>query len=243
MVRFWAIADTHLSFGKPRDMTRFGEKWHNHAERIASAWQACVALHDVVIVAGDISWASSQKRVLPDLEWLAQLNGTKVLLRGNHDHWWKDIQTARQLAEPLGFRLLEGDALRIDGAVVCGAMGHLAPNDPHYVPDPKKDRFSRELARLESALQHGQALRQADEPLLLVMHYPPFTTDGQPTAYSALIARYQPTACLYGHLHHDREWSVAKQGLHDGVQYHLVAADFLEMTPRLVWQTPTERSE
>jgi predicted phosphohydrolase len=243
LVRFWAIADTHLSFGKARDMTRFGEKWRDHTERIAAAWQAHVAPEDVVLVCGDISWASSEKRVLPDLVWLAALNGTKVLLRGNHDHWWDSAQQARRLAEPLGFHLLEGDALRIGGAVICGAMGHIAPNDPFYVPHPKKDRFSRELARLESALQCGQTLRQADEPLLLLMHYPPFTSDGQPTAYSALIARHKPTLCLYGHLHHAKEWEIVPQGLYEGVQYHLVAADYLEMTPRLVWQTPATRLE
>lgn len=243
MVRFWAIADTHLSFGKPRDMTRFGEKWRDHTERLAAAWQTHVAPQDVVLIGGDISWASSKSRVLPDLRWLAELNGTKVLLRGNHDHWWDDIHVARNLAEPLGFYLLEGDAVRLSGAVICGTMGHLAPNDPYYAPDPKKDRFSRELARLESALQQGQALRQDGEPLFVLMHYPPFTSDGQPTAYSALIARYQPTACLYGHLHHDKEWELAQQGLYEGVHYHLVAADYLHMTPRLVWGSASDAPE
>jgi predicted phosphohydrolase len=243
LIRFWAIADTHLSFGKARDMVRFSERWHNHTERLAVAWQTHIAPEDVVLLLGDISWAHSGKQALLDLVWLQQLNGRKVLLRGNHDYWWDNVQKARQLAEPLGFHLLEGDALRLHGAVICGAMGHIAPNDPYYAPDPRKDRFSRELARLESALQRGQALRQAGEPLLLIMHYPPFTSDGQPTAYSELIAHYQPTICLYGHLHHAKEWLLAKQGLHEGVHYQLVAADFLEMTPRLVWQAPATRSE
>lgn len=241
MIRFWAIADTHLSFGKARDMTRFGEKWRDHTERLAVAWQAVVAPHDVVMLLGDISWASSVKGVMPDLEWLSQLNGTKILLRGNHDHWWGSLEKARRIAEPLGFHLLEGDALSLHGVIICGAMGHWAPNDPFFEPNPRKDRFGRELARLEAALQHAQALRQADEPILLIMHYPPFTSDGQPTAYTALIARYQPTMCLYGHLHHDREWLLAKQGLYEGVRYDLVAADFLQMTPRLVWQVPATR--
>ncbi len=241
MIRFWAIADTHLSFSKARDMVRFGEKWRNHTERLAMAWRACVAPQDVVLIAGDISWASSTKHVLPDLAWLTMLPGTKVLLRGNHDHWWDSIRQARQLAEPLGFHLIEGDALCLHGVTICGAMGHIAPNDPFYAPDPKKDRYTRELQRLESALQHGQTMRQNGDPLLLMMHYPPFTSEGQPTAYTALISRYKPTLCLYGHLHHDKEWQLAQQGIYEGVQYHLVAADFLEMTPRLIWQVPAVR--
>jgi hypothetical protein len=55
--RFWAIADTHLSFGKPKDMTRFGEKWQDHTQRLALTWNKTIAPNDVVMLAGDISWA------------------------------------------------------------------------------------------------------------------------------------------------------------------------------------------
>jgi predicted phosphohydrolase len=62
LIRFWAIADTHLSFGKARDMVRFSERWHNHTERLAVAWQTHIAPEDVVLLLGDISWAHSGKQ-------------------------------------------------------------------------------------------------------------------------------------------------------------------------------------
>jgi hypothetical protein len=242
MTRIWAIADTHLSFHKPKDMAKFGGKWVDHEATIALHWRTQIAEGDVVLLPGDISWAQSPNRVWPDLNWLRALPGRKVLLRGNHDHWWKDIDKVRKIVEPMGFYALEGDCILLDGVVIAGAMGHVAPHDPYFHPDPPKDRYQRELARLEQALVSSAEARTAEVgeaeerlPLILIMHYPPFTSDGQRTAYVDLISRFQPTLCLYGHLHHQREWEVACQGEFEGVQYALVAADYLGMKPKLVW--------
>jgi hypothetical protein len=248
MTRFWAIADTHLSFARPKDMARFGGKWVDHEAQLAQHWQAQVADADVVLLPGDVSWAQQPNRVWPDLNWLRQLPGRKLLLRGNHDHWWKQIEKVRKMAEPLGFLALEGDSVTIDGVVIAGAMGHLAPHDPFYKEDATKDRYNRELARLEAALRHGTEARQTDTgdplPMIVMMHYPPFTSDGQRTAYVDLISRFQPTMCVYGHLHHQKEWDIARNDVFEGVQYALVAADYLEMKPHLIWttndQSPTE---
>lgn len=239
-VCFWAIADTHLSFAKPKDIARFGHKWEHHEDRLAEAWRDLIGPDDVVLLPGDVSWAQTQPKALVDLNWLTALPGRKVLLRGNHDHWWKSIDVARKIASPLGFYLLEGDSITLDGVVICGAMGHIAPGDPYYVEDPKKDRYQRELARLECALQHGTEHRTPGQPMILIMHYPPFTSEGKPTAYVDLITRYQPTMCLYGHLHHSGEWKAAMNGDYYGVIYRLVAADYVEMIPQQVLTTEVQ---
>jgi uncharacterized protein len=235
LTRFWAIADTHLSFAKERDLTRFGEKWLNHTDRISEAWKAQIQPDDVVLLPGDVSWAQSPGRIWPDLHWLEALPGRKVLLRGNHDHWWRDVYKVRKIVEPMGFYALEGDSIVLDGVIICGAMGHIAPHDPYYTENARKDRYNRELKRLESALSDSASKRQADQPLILMMHYPPFTSQGGPTAYVDLISHYKPTLCLYGHLHKHAEWEVARHGMYEGVHYQLVASDYLEMRPLLVW--------
>lgn len=233
-IRCWALADTHLSFGKPKDMSKFGAKWENHTEQIATAWHQLVAPGDIVLIPGDISWASTMRRFEADLAWLSNLPGRKVLLRGNHDHWWIDISRVRKIIETWGFYALEGDSITLDGVIICGAMGHVAPQDPYYVEDATRNRYARELRRLEAALTQATAQRAADQPVILMMHYPPFTSDGKPTAYVDLITSFQPTLCVYGHLHHEAEWEVACNTLYNGVQYQLVAADFLEMKPCLI---------
>src|SRR5579863_1168066 len=102
MVQFWSIADTHLSFGKPKNMARFGERWEDHPGQIAAAWRACVVPDDVVLIPGDFSWADKPTKVIADLEWLSGLPGRKVLVRGNHDHWWRSIEDVRKVLEPYG---------------------------------------------------------------------------------------------------------------------------------------------
>ncbi|MEP7285270.1 MAG: metallophosphoesterase [Chloroflexota bacterium] len=232
--RFWTIADTHLSFGKPKPMARFGDQWIDHPESIATAWKRDIAPDDVVLIPGDISWAQTVTKFEADLVWLSALPGRKVLVRGNHDHWWKEIGQVRKIVEPFGFYALEGDSITLDGVVICGAMGYLAPDDPYYVEDPRKDRYHRELTRLERALKHGTEQRTPGQVMILMMHYPPFTSEGKPTGFVDLITQYQPTICVYGHLHRRSEWDVACNGLYNGVRYVLTAADYLEMTPHLL---------
>ena len=231
MTHIWAIADTHLSFGKPKNLARFGERWVDHPTRLAEAWHARVQAEDVVLIPGDVSWADKPVRVMVDLEWLAALPGKKVLLRGNHDHWWRNIDEVRKVIEPFGFYALEGDSITLGGAVICGAMGYMSPNDPYFETDTRQDRFPRELARLEAALIDGVARRIGKQPLIVLLHYPPFTSDGQPTAFTELLRRYQPTLCLYGHLHREHEWTVAINGNFQGIDYRLIAADYLNMIP------------
>lgn len=40
---------------------------------------------DLILIPGDISWASTASRVREDLRWLAERPGLKVVGRGNHD--------------------------------------------------------------------------------------------------------------------------------------------------------------
>lgn len=234
MAQFWAIADTHLSFGKAKDMARFGERWVDHTQRIAESWRMNVSAEDVVLLPGDVSWAVKLSKVSADLAWLSALPGRKVLVRGNHDHWWRDLDETRKALEPFGFYGLQGDCQTFDGVLVCGAMGYMSPNDPYFEKDTRKDRYERELKRLETALQSGAEQRTSDQPWIVMLHYPPFTSDGQPTAFVEAITRAKPTLCLYGHLHRATEWQVAANGIYEGVDYRLVAADFIDMTPQRI---------
>ena len=229
---FWSIGDLHLSFAKPRDFSQFGNVWHEHTQKLERNWRECVAPQDVVLLAGDTSWATSFARFKPDLEWLEDLPGRKVLVRGNHDLWWRDVHKVRKQYLPKNFYVLQGDCLEIDGVLLCGAQGHIAPNDPYYVPDPPKNRFEREMKSLSSALENAAKARSPGQPLVIMMHYPPFTSDGQPTPYSVMIEKLAPAYCIYGHLHKPDEWQTAVSGFRNGINYALLAADYLEMMPQ-----------
>jgi predicted phosphohydrolase len=232
---FWAIGDMHLSFAKPRDFTQFGEKWHDHADRIAVHWRQCVQPHDVVLMLGDTSWANSVSRVRPDFEWLAALPGRKIMVRGNHDRWWSNIKKVRRNILPEGFYALQGDCMEVEGVLLCGAQGHIAPDDPFYRPDPPHNRYQRELDTLQMAVDAVKQARQPGQPLIILLHYQPFTSDARPTAYSALVEELAPAMCLYGHLHRSSEWEAAINGQRAGIDYRLLSADFVDMMLQEVW--------
>ena len=96
-MKVFAIGDLHLAGGTGKTMDRFGDHWLNHDQKIFDAWERLVSEDDLVIVAGDTSWAMRLEDALPDLNRIGEAKGTKLLIKGNHDYWWetKSKMTAR----------------------------------------------------------------------------------------------------------------------------------------------------
>jgi len=225
-MRVFAIADPHLghAVGKPMDI--FGPAWKGHAARMAEAWRATVGADDVVLVAGDISWALKLGDALPDLEFLDSLPGSKVLLKGNHDYWW----TSRAKVEamlPSSMRLLQNDAVDLgDGLGVVGTRGWTPPGAPRAGAEDEKI-YQREVGRLQLSIQ---AAGDRFGRLIAMLHYPPIYADQGETAFVPLMRDAGVRACVYGHLHGpDHRYAV--RGARDGIRYYFVAADAVDFTP------------
>jgi predicted phosphohydrolase len=71
----------------------------------------------------------------------------------------------------------------------------------------------------------------AETPLFVLWHYPPFDAHRRPGPCAALCQQFSVTACVYGHLHRQSEWSAAVQGIVGGVRFHCVAADAIGFRP------------
>lgn len=226
---FWTISDLHLSGSQPKPMDIFGARWRNHPERIAAAWRERVRPEDTVLVAGDISWAMRLEEAMPDLEYIHALPGRKVLCKGNHDYWWDRAGPLRPKLPP-SIAVVEADALDAGEAVVCGTRGWVAPGTPGFAPDTDQRIYTRELGRLDRALQAAQKLAQGAKPIVVMIHYPPFI-DRRPTEFAQRIAAAGAAACVYGHLHRPEDWGGATQGTVDGVFYQLTACDYLGFGP------------
>ena len=52
----YTIADLHLSFGSEKPMDVFSG-WDNYVDRLKKNWESKVKERDVVVIAGDVSWA------------------------------------------------------------------------------------------------------------------------------------------------------------------------------------------
>jgi uncharacterized protein len=233
----WAISDLHLSFARPERRERYAARWRDHADRIAAAWRQAVRTGDLVLLPGDLSMARNHREVQPDLEWLGALPGTKILSPGNHDRWWNGAEPVRRLLRR-AMIAVDGDAAETHGVVVCGSRG-ASP----LTGDADPATADRALAALEQALDHAMRLRGGDDrPLYVLWHFPPFDAHGRPGPWVARFEQAGVTACVYGHLHIQSQWSLAVQGVVRGVRYHCVAADAVGFRPLRI-NAPPERSK
>jgi len=230
-VRVFAIADPHLSSQNPKPMDVFGPGWEGHPEAFFEGWRRVVGPDDLVIVAGDISWAMRLDEALPDLQAIAELPGRKVLLRGNHDYWWPSISRLRA-ALPAGMYAIQNDSVVIEGVAVAGTRGWLVPGSPEYTEADEKI-YKREVERLRLSLSSLEG-KEYDK-LVIALHFPPTGPDGSPTGFTELIEQYEPDAVVYGHLHGaENTWLLTNW---KGIPLHLVAADYLHFKPKLVLET------
>ncbi len=231
----WAIADLHLSLARGDPRERFAGRWLDHAATIAREWRAVVASTDIVLLPGDVSMARNHREVQPDLAWLDRLPGVKVLSPGNHDGWWNGAAKVRPMLRKT-LRAVEGDAIDLGDAIVCGARGAAVPDED----DPAgRTTLGREAASLSKALDAAVAVRgQGASPILAMWHFPPFDPRGRPGGAVALLEASGVSACVYGHLHTEAQWASAVQGDVRGVTYRCVAADAIGFRPLRIMDLP-----
>jgi predicted phosphohydrolase len=231
----WAIADLHLSFARPDRRERYARRWLDHAAKIEREWHAVVRPDDLVLLPGDLSTARNHRDLQPDLAWLDRLPGTKVLAPGNHDTWWNDLGAIRPMLRK-SLLAVCGDAIATRHAIVCGTRGSpVLPDEPDRGAQAASDR---ELAALDQALAQAATLRTSGQPLYVLWHYPPFDPHRRPGPCVARFEAAGVTACVYGHLHSEGQWSLTAQGTINGVRYHCVAADAIGFRPLRVDPRP-----
>ena len=91
----YTIGDLHLSFSTNKPMDVFGDIWKDYEEKIKQNWLEKVKANDIVILPGDFSWAMYLEETEKDFEFINNLPGKKILLKGNHDYWWTTVTNMR----------------------------------------------------------------------------------------------------------------------------------------------------
>lgn len=242
-MRLFAIGDPHLPSDRQKDMARFG--WTEHPEPLRRNWDALVGADDVVIVAGDISWATRPAEAMGDLRWLDARPGKKVLLRGNHDYWWGDSSAKlKRLFEPyttfVGF--IHNCAVEVGPWLIAGSRLWTAPEAP---PMPggelgdevqKPDYIVRETNRLAISIEDArkrEAATSTPRRRICAVHFPPLYANAVETAFSRTLEAWAPRVCVYGHLH-GPGIGAGFTGDHHGVRYVLASCDAALFTPVLL---------
>ncbi len=229
MARVFALADLHLSLAGHKPMDIFGEAWRDHPRRMAQAWDRSVDPQDTVLLPGDLSWGRNLAEAAPDLAWIGERPGRKLLLKGNHDSWWSSLARVRQ-ALPPGCEALQNDSHRVDHWVVVGARGWTSPDDP-VAGEKDAAIFRRELERLRLSIAHADRTHGTELPRLGMLHYPPWVEGHPPTAVVELLRRAGVRVVVYGHLH-GADHAIAVRGEREGMLFCFVAADALDFAPK-----------
>ena len=122
----YAIGDLHLSFKDPKPMNIFGENWEKHEEKIKMDWLSKVKENDTVILIGDFSWAMKLQDTLLDFQFINQLPGKKILLKGNHDYWWTTVTSMRKFLLEHNLKSIDflyNNSFEVENKILCGTRG------------------------------------------------------------------------------------------------------------------------
>ena len=226
-MRVFAIADPHLPGAQSKPMDVFGPGWAGHPAAFFEGWRRVVEDDDLVLVAGDISWAMRLDEARVDLDAIAALPGTKVLLRGNHDYWWPSPTKLRATLPPR-MLVVQNDAVRVGNVVVGGTRGWLCPGSPGF-GDHDRKVYDREVTRLSLSL--GAMERLGGAYRIVMLHFPPTNARGEPSGFTDALAAARPDALVFGHVH--GEGVVVEPDL-PGTRVAFVAADRVGFEPVLL---------
>lgn len=217
-MKVYAISDLHLSINNPKPMDIFGAVWDNYLDDIEKSLSDVTA-DDLVLLAGDLSWAMTLEQAVPDLKYIGTLPGKKIITRGNHDYWWKSISGVRA-ALPVGVYAIQNDCVKLGDVIVGGSRGWSADDKT----EDGKRLYARELLRIEMSLQAMQKLKEGNERTVFMIHYPPFNVRFESTPVTDLFEKYGIDAVVYGHLH-GKNCYAKKVYVKNGIKYLLTSCD------------------
>lgn len=234
-MKVFAISDLHLSFGTNKPMDVFGEKWENYENKIKQNVKESVSDDDILLIAGDLSWAMIMSETEEDFNYIGDLPGKKVVVRGNHDYWWKSISGVREVFEPKNVYALQNDSIKIGNYIIAGTRGWVVPETGKGMSEQDKKIYDRELIRLEMALQDAKKKMTGDEKLIALIHYPPFNSTLDDSDFTRLLEKYDVNSCVYGHLHGWTKYGSAT-AIKNGINYYLSSCDKIGFTPICIYE-------
>lgn len=224
----FAIGDLHLCLGAPKPMDIFGGAWVGYMDKLREG-MSVIKPDDTTVLMGDLSWALDLPSAEADFRWINEIPGRKIILKGNHDYWWSTSAKFQKFCLEHEFQdmhLLNNNCYEYGDYAICGTRGWFFEEERSGQHDEKV--FRRELCRLEASLKAA-----GEREKLVFLHYPPRYRGYECREILALLERYEVRRCFYGHLHGGSH-ALAMEGLWNGIEYRLLAADYINFRPQAV---------
>ncbi len=214
----YAISDLHLSFSnKDKPMSVFGEKWEGYEEKIKKDWLEKVSSEDIVILSGDLSWATYIEEAKEDFEFVNNLPGKKIILKGNHDYWWTTTKKMNEFIQQNKFEkinFLYNNAYDLGDYVLAGTRYW----DYDENTEDNDKIFNREILRAKLSLDDAKRIAP-EKPIIFTTHYPP------DHKIVKALSEYNIAIWIYGHIHTKYEENLVDIS---GIKTFLTSCDYLD---------------
>ena len=216
----YALGDLHLSFQVQKPMDAFGRVWRHHERKIEKYVNQIVRPEDTLVLTGDHSWGRKLAECREDLQFIENLPGRKILLRGNHDMFW-DAKKTNRLNEEFGEKLffLQNNFAVYEDYALVGTKGFTFEG-PFYLNrrgqvvgwDEEKENHakklvSREMERLRESFQMAEAAGY--RKYIMFLHYPPTNILEKISPFTEIAREYGVTAVVYSHCHGESRFGTA----------------------------------
>ena len=224
----YTIGDLHLSLSTAKPMDIF-DGWHNYVEKIKENWCNLIRTEDTVVLAGDISWAMSIEQAEIDFKFVNDLPGEKIILKGTHDYWWTTKTKMENFFDSRGLttlKILHNNHYQYKEYGICGTRGWI--NETTEPADAKV--LAREAARLDMSIK--SAVNVGLIPIVF-LHYPPIYAGNYNYDILNVLYQHNIKQCFYGHIH-GKSSNYAINGERDGINFKLIASDYLQFCPEKV---------
>ena len=240
----YAIGDLHLHFQTDlRAKAQLKDRaWKNHEQKFRKNCAARIQPEDTLVLVGDHSWGRNLAECEQDLQYIADLPGTKVLLRGNHDMFWDAKKTAelnRLYAGRLNF--LQDNYFPCGDCALVGTKGHCFEG-PFYLnrrgqiigwseENEKRSQklVARETERLRTSFE--AAKRDGFRRFIMFLHFPPTSILEDDSPFTRMAEEYGAEQVIYAHSHGESRFYDSIHGEKNGIRYSLVSGDFLRWDP------------
>lgn len=222
----YAIADLHLSFSSSKPMSKFGKNWIDHYKKIETNWTNKIKSDDTVLISGDISWGMRLKDALDDLNFIHDLPGKKILIRGNHDYWWSSISKLNSLFDDMFF--IQNNFTTYNDYAICGTRGWLCPGDASF-EESDIAIYNREKIRMELSLKNAK--KSNFNKIIFLIHFPPTNDKFERSEFIDLFEEYSVEKVIYGHLHGPFDKNRIYNWKENKIDYYLTSCDYINFSP------------
>ena len=243
----YAIGDLHLHFqSELKALSQLRDRvWKKHEERFRKNCEKLLTEKDTLVLVGDHSWGKKLSECELDLQYIMDLPGRKILLRGNHDMFWDAAKTPALNERYAGkLEFLQNNYYAYEDYALVGTKGFTFEG-PFWIDqrgriidwdEEAKEHadkiIERELTRLRASFEAARA--DGFSRFIMFLHYPPTSILEAESGFTRMAKEYHAEQVIYAHSHGSSRFHDSLEGEVDDITYSLVSGDFLRWKPMKV---------